>query len=449
MLTLLSFLFVLGVLVFVHELGHFLVARWHGVRVITFSLGFGPKLFKFTRGGTEYCISVVPLGGYVKLAGETVEETRTGAPDEFLSKSKWVRFQVYVAGPVMNILLALIVLAGVLTRGADVPLYASSPAVIGCITAGSPAERAGLKVGDRVVSVDGRTMPTWDDLSLEIATRAGRELTVGAVRGGEQLDVHVTPDAQGRYEIGTIGIWPSVNPVVIDVRPDSPAEAAGLRAADAILGVADEDARGTARACEAEASVEGFADCRERALITAINASSDTPLTLRIRRGSDELSVPVTPKGPAGQALIGITLARYETRRIDPTMVQAFQMSARQNWDNAVLIGRTVRGLFTRDTPVRQLMGPVAIAEMSGSAAHSGWLPLLNLMAMISLNLGLLNLVPVPVLDGGHIAILAVEGLARRDLSVRVKERILMVGAALIVLLMVTAIYNDIARLLR
>jgi regulator of sigma E protease len=431
MLTLLSFLFVLGVLVFVHELGHFLVARWHGVRVITFSLGFGPKLVKFTRGGTEYCVSVVPLGGYVKLAGETVEETRTGAPDEFLSKSKWVRFQVYVAGPVMNILLALIVLAGVLSRGADVPLYASSPAVVGSVASASPAEQAGLKPGDRIVSVDGRAMPTWDDLSLEIATRAGRELTLGIVRNGQPLDVRITPAAQGRYEIGQIGVLPVIRPVVAEVLPRTPAERGGVRAGDVLVGINDE--RGLTR----------------DSVIDRIHASANAPLTLVLERDGAETSIAVTPEGQAGEAVIGVRLTEYETRRIDPTILQAFQMSAKQNWDNAVLIGRTVRGLFTRDTPVRQLMGPVAIAEMSGSAAHSGWLPLLNLMAMISLNLGLLNLVPVPVLDGGHIAILAVEGLARRDLSVRVKERILMVGAALIVLLMVTAIYNDIARLLR
>src|SRR5262245_24629517 len=145
--TPLAFLFVLGVLVFVHELGHFLVARWHGVRVLTFSLGFGPKLLKFRRGDTEYCISAVPLGGYVKLAGETVEEDRTGAPDEFLSKSKFVRFQVYLAGPVMNLLLAWIVLAGVLMQGANVAIADSSPAVIGAIEQGSPAEKAGLRLG--------------------------------------------------------------------------------------------------------------------------------------------------------------------------------------------------------------------------------------------------------------------------------------------------------------
>src|SRR5687768_14585189 len=164
MTTAFSFLFVLGVLVFVHELGHFLVARWHGVRVHTFSLGFGPKLLKFRRGDTEYCISAVPLGGYVKLAGETVEEARTGAPDEFLSKSKWVRFQVYLAGPIMNILLAIVVLAVVFAQEADIPTYEQAAPVIGQVAPDSPAAAAGLRPGDQILSVQGRPVATWDQL---------------------------------------------------------------------------------------------------------------------------------------------------------------------------------------------------------------------------------------------------------------------------------------------
>jgi len=170
MTTLLSFLFVLGVLVFVHELGHYLVARWYGVRVITFSLGFGPKIARVTRGGTEYCLSLIPLGGYVKLAGETVQEDRQGAPDEFLSKSRWVRFQVYMAGPVMNILLAIVVLAGVLANGADVPAYLTSPPVVGSVVEDSPAAAAGLQPGDRVLSVDGRDVYTWESLEWSSKT---------------------------------------------------------------------------------------------------------------------------------------------------------------------------------------------------------------------------------------------------------------------------------------
>jgi regulator of sigma E protease len=168
-----------------------------------------------------------------------------------------------------------------------------------------------------------------------------------------------------------------------------------------------------------------------------------------VERDGRDVTATAVPQGAVGAATIGVSISPYEVRRVDPGFAQAIGMSATQNWNNAVLIGRTLRGLFTRDTPVRQLMGPMGIAEMSGVAAERGWVDLFSLMAMISLNLGLLNLMPVPVLDGGHIAILAAEGVARRDFSVRVKERILMAGAALIVLLMVTVLYNDIARLLR
>jgi regulator of sigma E protease len=196
-------------------------------------------------------------------------------------------------------------------------------------------------------------------------------------------------------------------------------------------------------------SVGGERGLAQDKIIERIRASANSPLALVVERGGRETDVSVVPEGAVGSAVIGVSISPFEVRRVDPTLVEAISMSARQNWDNTVLIGRTLRGLFTADTPVRQLMGPVAIAEMSGTAAQIGWIAIFNLMAMISLNLGLLNLMPVPVLDGGHIAILAVEGLARRDLSLRVKERILMAGAALIVLLMVTVIYNDIARLLR
>jgi regulator of sigma E protease len=431
MTTLLSFLFVLGVLVFVHELGHFLVARWYGVRVITFSLGFGPKIVKYTHGGTEYCISIVPLGGYVKLAGETVEDNRSGAPDEFLSKSKWIRFQVYIAGPVMNILLALVVLAGVLSQGADVPAYESSAPVIGRISAGSPAEQAGLRLGDHVISVNGRAVPTWEAFAIEFLPRAGRELSLEVDRAGQRMTVAVTPNAVGRYEAGDLGVGPVIRPQIVQVVPDSPAERAGLLRGDVILAVAGE--RGLS----------------QEEIIKRIRASGGAALPMIVERSGQETPISVTPQGSSGAAMIGASISIYEVRRVDPTLGEAVRMSAEQNWANAVLIGRTLKGLFTADTPVRQLVGPMGIAEMSGAAAEIGWIAVFNLMAMISLNLGLLNLMPVPVLDGGHIAILAAEGLARRDFSVRVKERILMAGAAVIVLLMVTVLYNDFARLLR
>jgi regulator of sigma E protease len=367
MTTTLAFLFVLGVLVFVHELGHFLVARWHGVRVLTFSLGFGPKLLKFTRGGTVYCISIIPLGGYVKLAGETVEDAQTGAPDEFLSKSKWVRFQVYLAGPVMNILLAIIVTAGVLSRGADIPIYRSSPAVIASIDPDSPAAAAGLRVGDRIVSVDGQTVPTWDDLDMAVLPRAHRELTLDVVRNGERLQLQVTPKAVGSYEMGDIGVKPVLRPQYNEVRPGSPAERAGLKPGDVLVAVNGEPAFLTDKT------------------IDLIRNNPNVPLTLTLDRAGTMVTATVTPEGPAGSALIGVArITPYEVKRIDPTLAQAFSMSVQKNWEDTLLIGRTLRGLVTRDTPVRQLMGPVGIAQLSGSAAELGWVALFNLMAMIS-----------------------------------------------------------------
>jgi regulator of sigma E protease len=426
--TLLAFLFVLGVLVFVHELGHFLMARAHGVRVLRFSLGFDPKIFKFTRGGTEYSIGIIPLGGFVKLAGETVDDERTGAPDEFLSKSKWVRFQVYLAGPVMNLLLAFVVLAFVLMKGADVPLYQSSPAVVGAVKAGSPADLAGVKPGDRIVSIDGRDVPTWDALDLEVTPKANHALSVGVERRGERLTLQITPAAFSKYELGDLGVLPVIRPQIVEVQPGRPADRAGLQRGDVVL------------------ALGGQRGLDQPAVIDKIKKSADTPLTFTIERNGEAQDLGVTPDK---DGLIGVTISQVETKRVDPTVLQAFALSAQQNWDSTKAIGRTLSGLLKRELPVKQLMGPVAIAELSGSAAHLGVVALFQFMSMISLNLGLVNLLPVPVLDGGHIAILAVEGVTRRDLSVRVKERILLAGAALIVLLMVTVIYNDVMRLFR
>ena len=174
MTSLLAFVFVLGVLIFVHELGHYVMARRIGVRVLTFSLGFGPKLVNVRRGDTDYCISAIPLGGYVKMAGETAEDERTGAPDEFLSKSKWQRFQVLVAGPVMNLLLAIVVLAVVLYQGADVPAYEQQAPVVGRVVEASAAARAGIRKGDRIVSIADKTVETWEQVLMAILPKANR-----------------------------------------------------------------------------------------------------------------------------------------------------------------------------------------------------------------------------------------------------------------------------------
>ncbi len=422
-----AFLFVLGVLVFVHELGHFLLARWNGVRVLTFSLGFGPKLLKFQRGDTEYCISAIPLGGYVKMAGESPEDPRSGASDEFMAKTKWQRFQVLIAGPVMNILLALVVMTGVIYTGATVPAFDTQPAVVGKVLPGSPAERAGIRVGDLIVSVAGSDVETWEQLQYRVLPRANRDVEVIVRRDGQRQTLTVVPEAQTKYELGDIGIGPDIHPQLTLIVAGSPAESAGLAAGDVIL------------------AANGL-DTTNHPLIEIISASANQPVSLAIRRGDQRLELPVTPRDEGGLGRIGVQFSEFETRIIEPTFLQAIGMSVKQNIQWSTMILEMLGGLLTADTSPKQLMGPLGIAEVAGGAASVSWVALFGTMAMISLNLGLLNLLPIPILDGGHIAILAIEGLARRDFSMIVKERMLMAGFAMLMVLMVTVIYNDLTR---
>lgn len=435
MTSFLAFIFVLGVLIFVHELGHFLMARRIGVRVLTFSLGFGPKLLNIRRGDTEYCVSAIPLGGYVKMAGENPEEARTGASDEFLSKDKWQRFQVLVMGPVMNILLALVVMWVVLYQGAETPAYEQEPVVIGGFSDNSTAAKAGLAVGDRITTIDGKTIDTWEQFGYDISAKPKRDVTVGYVRNGQAKEAAVTVAevssliGSGKFEMGDIGITPEVHPQIVDVSPNEPAAQAGLQANDVILAAAGE---------------QNVADAR---LLELIKSHNNQVLPLTVKRGNTILDIPVTPKQESAGVLIGAHISSVEVRTVEPGFFQAAELSVQKNWEWTTLIVQTLAGLLTHETSVKQLMGPVAIADLSGSAAAAGWIPLFSLMAMISLNLGLLNLMPIPVLDGGHIFILFLEGLARRDFSMRVKEKMLLAGFVLLVMLMVTVIYNDLMRI--
>ena len=429
MTSALAFLFVLGVLIFVHELGHFLMARRIGVRVLTFSLGFGPKLINVKRGDTEYCVSLVPLGGYVKMAGENPEDSRTGAPDEFLSKGKWQRFQVLVMGPIMNLVLAVVVMSVVLYQGAQVPAFEQDPVVIGAFSDTSVAAKAGLKVGDRITTVDGKTIDTWDQFGNAIVPKAKRDVSLGFIRDGKPGQVIVVPEGQGKYELGDIGVMPAVRPQVIDFSPGSPAAEAGFQNGDVILAAGDQ---------------KNIAHAK---LIETIKANEGKPLTLQIERAGTPKTLVVTPRKIGGLVMVGAHISPLELRIVDPGPLEAVKLSLAKNWEWTRQIVETLVGLFTRQTSVKQLMGPVAIADLSGTAAQAGWVSLFTLMAMISLNLGLLNLMPIPVLDGGHIFILALEGLARRDFSMRVKEKMLLAGFVLLLMLMVTVIYNDLMRI--
>jgi regulator of sigma E protease len=426
--TLFAFLFVLGVLVFVHELGHFLAARRLGVRVLTFSLGFGPKLAKVRRGDTEYCISAIPLGGYVKMAGENPDDPRTGRPDEFLSKTKWERFQILIMGPAMNIILAVVVMAIVLAQGAEVPIYQDQPPVVGAVSPGSPAERVGIQRGDRILTVAGDQVDTWDDLFLSVGTRPDRDVALTVMRDGQTRTVSVRTVSEGRFEIGNIGVLPDINPIVASVIAGEPAERAGLKAGDVVI------------------AVNGERMVTRTQFIEAISRNGGKQIDLTIDRGEQQLHISATPEQRGDRGMLGLYVTE-PTRSFTPGPIEAVQLSVERNIEFGALIFKTLGGLFVGETSPRQLMGPVAIAQLSGESAQAGWIALFTLMASISLNLGLLNLLPIPVLDGGHILIMALEGVARRDFSMAVKEKMLLAGFVLLMMLMVTVIYNDLTRI--
>ena len=430
MTGLLAFLLVLGVLVFVHELGHFVVARLHGVRCLTFSIGFGPRVLQTKRGDTVYCISAIPLGGYVKMAGQNPDKQREGKADEFLSKTKWQRFQILIAGPAMNVILAVVITTVVLYQGAEVPVFETRPPVVGSVAEDSPAAAAGIRPGDRILTVAGREVDTWEELVNAVVPRADQEIDIVLRRDGGVRTVQVTPAARSAYNLGDLGVGPDVSPQVVSMSStsSSAAQEAGMLVGDVIEAVEGR-----------EVTIES--------LIETIKASPDSPLTLRIRRDGARQDIVVTPQLVGGVGLIGVELSSVELRIVEPGPFEAFTMSLEQNYEGSGLIFRTIWGLLTRDTPVNQLVGPVGIAQLSGDAAQVGWVTLLGLMSMISLNLGILNLLPIPILDGGHIFILAMEGISHRDFSVRLKERMVFVGFALLMTLMVTVIYNDLARI--
>jgi regulator of sigma E protease len=436
--TLLAFVFVLGVLVFVHELGHFLAAKRVGIRVLKFQLGFNPTVISFRRGDTEYGIGALPLGGYVKMAGDTEDDVQRDEsghairqPDEFLSKTKWERFQVLIMGPAMNVLLALVLTAIVQYQSTEEPAYEHQPVVVGYTMPDSPAAQARIVPGDRIMTVAGHRVDDWEQFLLAIGTRPNRELTLELLHNGQAVTRNVTPTvppSQARFEVGDIGVLPNVHPHVRSVNAGEPAEKAGMKAGDIVV------------------AVNGQPIIFSGQLRDAIAKHPDEQIELSILRDDKPMTLRATPARRSSGGLLGISIGdAIKTRK--PGFGEAIVLSVKRNVEYAGLIGQTVWGLITRETSPKQLMGPVAIAQMSGESAALGWVSLFSFMAMISLNLGLVNLLPIPVLDGGHIFIMALEGLARRDFSVRVKEKMLLAGFVVILMLMVTVIYNDLTRI--
>ena len=420
----LAFVFALGVIIFVHEAGHLAIAKAFGARVLTFSLGFGKRLWGFHRSGTDYRVSLIPLGGYVQLGGEDPGEV-TDDPSEFLNKPRWQRVLIYLAGPMMNVVLAVGLIAVVFMVGIEVSSLPEIPAVVGSIAEGSPAEAAGLEVGDQIVEIEGRRVDRWDDVQFTFLTSPGQALPLKVRRGASELELVVTPHKVPRYEFGDAGAFPTILPRIAEVLPSSPAEGAGFQPGDEVIGV---DARPLAQWEE---------------FVRHIQEHPEVLVTVEVRRQGEPLTLTVVPRAEGGKGKIGVRPGYF--RRLPP--LEALAESLRFNYEIAyqtfVVLGKIFSGRLAARSA---LSGPIEIAALSGAAARTGLEHLLQLMGLISISIAILNLLPIPVLDGGQILILLIEGIRRRDLSLKVKERINQVGLVLIVTLMVVVLYFDLVK---
>lgn len=419
----LAFVFALGVIIFVHEAGHLIVAKLFDTRVLTFSLGFGKRLFGFERGETEYRVSLVPLGGYVRLGGENPDEI-TDDPREFLNKPRWQRVLVYLAGPAMNIILSVVLIAGLFMVGIEVPMLQNLDPIVGFVEESSPAADAGLLAGDRIVAIDNDAIDNWEEVQFALMTSPDHPVLLGVDRDGERFEASVTPRRVEKYEYGDAGLFPQYLPRITQVSSGSPAERARFRIGDEIRSV---DGR----------PISGSAE-----FVEAIQQSAGVALEVGVLRDARHMTVTVTPEGEEGAALIGVGLGVMQ--RYGPG--RAVIESVRYNFNVAKQTFTVLGRIFSGHLGARSISGPIEIAAMSGAAVRSGFRNLIYLMGLISISIAILNLLPIPVLDGGQIFILLIESIRRRDLSLKVKERFQQVGFYGIVMLMVVVLYFDLVK---
>jgi len=421
--TPLAFVFVLGVIIFFHEFGHFITAKAFGMRVFIFSFGFGPRLLGFKWGDTDLRVSAIPLGGYVKLEGEPEdhisENTSTlGDGRDFTARPRWQRFVVYLAGPIMNGVLAIAGFTALYMIGYGIDAVLTDPPVIGTVDPGSTAESAGLRPGDEIVSIDGQPKANWEDALVAIVVRPDRALRIRVRRGGDETEFVV--QSTSTQKMGQIGVSPLVR--IGQVFPGTPAERAGLKPDDGILTVNGKP-------------VASFGD-----IPALIASAAKGPLALQIWRPGKIFDVTITPEN----GRLGIA---NKTIAKKLSFVPAVREATAATWNLTRQTFVILKGLLTASiSPKAALTGPLGIAKASGDAARSGIRALLFLVASLSVSVGILNLFPLPPLDGGHLAILAGEGLRRREFSAATKSWILNAGAMVLFLLIGLVLYSDLSK---
>lgn len=434
MLTILGGIAILGILVFVHELGHFTVAKLAGVKVLKFSLGFGPRLLSRQWGETEYMICAIPLGGYVLMLGEggVIEgEGEAPTPEDaarsFAAKSVGIRSLIIAAGPLTNLILPFLILPLAYMLGVSAPAYIDKPAAPGHIVAGSVAASAGFQANDRIVAINGSPVTTWESANNILLSHAGTSLKVEVIRGGESRTLALTDG--GIDGLTALGLLPQQEAVIGTLVPGMPAARAGLKIGDRIVAI---DGR----------AVTSWYDLKE-----LIRAGKGGMQSFQVKRADGTLAtLTMTAKVDNSEYLIGISpqLQSVEKRYAPLAAVRAGWSRAHELIELTYLfIGK----LFTGHVSTDNIGGPISVVQIAGQAAQTDVASIFLILAFLSIQLGILNLLPVPILDGGHLFFNLIEFIIRRPLSLRIREIAQQVGLALLLLLMLLAFYNDITRL--
>ncbi len=445
-----AFIILVGFIVVLHELGHFVAAKLCGVRVEAFSFGFGPRLFGFTSGDTDYKVCLLPLGGYVKMAGEAAEQnlqvgggqTALSAdpesdPGSLLAHPRWQRMLIGLAGPAVNLLLTLVLMFVYYAFINEVPSVTVPSTTVEWVTPGSPGAEAGIQSGDVILGFGNAKNPNWEPQVYEqMKLNPGQYLPVVVNRGGQKLtlSLHVPMAAnQEDFDIGDTGIQPEYMPgpiPVASVLPDSGAERAGLRAGDKI------------------AAVDGHAFHSIYTLLPYMQWEQGKPMVLTLLRNGATLQVTAVPTKRDARWQLGFTFEPPPFRDAPLPLTVAGKKSLVFFKSNSLLVADVLKGLFTHRLSVSQLMGPVGIAQVAGEAAEvKGWLPKFDLASEISLQLGIMNLLPFPILDGGMVLLLLIESGLRRDISLAIKERIYTAAFVMLIAFFAFVLFNDVNRL--
>lgn len=434
MVTILAGILMLGILVFIHELGHFAVAKMAGVKVLKFSLGFGPRLVSRQWGETEYMICAIPLGGYVQMLGEGSEEDQPISEEErsrsFAEKSVGRRLAIVGAGPFMNLVLPFVVLPLAFLVGIQLPAYLDEPACVGYVLPQSPAGEAGLQRGDCIVAVGEQPIESWRAADKALLAQAGQAVVFAVQRGSTSETVVVAAADSAAEGLQSLGLAPPQAAVVGALSPGMPAQQAGLQVGDRIL------------------AIDGAAVSSWYDLKNTIQQTQGDSLQFVVERQGQRLEMTIAPvrSDVNGDFLIGIA-PQVETvfKRFAP--MEALRQGVSRSGELIELTLIFLKKLVLGKVSTRNIGGPITVVQVAGQAAQTDLASILSVLAFLSIQLGILNLFPIPILDGGHLLFGLFELVLRRPLSLRVREIAQQVGLLLIIMLMALAFYNDILRI--